>query len=86
MGDYSGIMTTVAHNHCTALIGAMGGGAVQTIHCAYVDFSALANDALLEAFGFRGLQSFAVRRSVVRSGLITDALIRASVASGLHEL
>ncbi|KAH7697800.1 hypothetical protein AAVH_35114, partial [Aphelenchoides avenae] len=68
------------------LLDAMRAGSVQSLHCRRVDFGALDDDAFLLAVRCRGLQSIRVRDCVVPSGLVTDDLIRSSIANGLRQL
>lgn len=77
---------TLLPAHWTALIDAIRVGAVRRLRCSLVDLSTLGADAFLAVVGCRGIQSIVVERSVVRSFLITDNLIRASAAKGLFAL
>lgn len=72
--------------HWTTLFDAICQGAVQRLGFGGIDFSALADDVFMIAVSCRGLQSLVVKYSVVPSRLVTDALIRSSVAKGLARL
>lgn len=77
---------TLLPDHWRTFVDSMRGGAIRDLGCRGIDFSALDDDALMVAVGFRGLRSLLVYRSIFSSRFVTDDLIRASVANSLSSL
>ncbi|KAH7700952.1 hypothetical protein AAVH_31925 [Aphelenchoides avenae] len=86
MGDNNERIMTLLPHHWTALINATRSGAIRRLGFNGVDFTALDDDAFLAAIGCRGLKTLEVRECVIRSGFVTDELVRSSVAKGFSEL
>lgn len=69
-------LTMLLPDHWTALVDAVRCGDVRNLSFSGVDLSSLDSDVFRVAVGWPGLESLAVRHSVVLGGFVSDDLLR----------